>query len=222
MSIPANFCKALTGLCGSSDKLVKTEQQYKGARGYAFLPCHSRQYFIRIDDPRAIDSDGLRESDANNASMDLIKESWLPRRYADGTLTYGGKGAWLECRDVVIPKDKRLWFRYAFLRFSSLPLDVMAALLLFPNNDTNATPLPPYWICSVKDLQENMDNVNQTGWTECFAGVDRDKDFRGTLRWVVTTGHNVTGHNVAGQSSTADNTRFAGPGCLLIDDIDIR
>lgn len=218
MGIPTDFSNAsLSGFSVSSAKLVKIEQQYKGVKGKNFLSRNGGN-FVRIDDPRAVDSDGLRESDAKNASINLSTEnSWLPRIHADGTLTYGGRGAWLECTDVKIPKDKRLWFCYAFLRFASLPTNAFAALLLFPNNDTKAAPLPPYWISSVKDMQESMGGINQTGWTECFVEIDNNKDFQGTIRWVVSTGHNVTGH-----SSIPDNTRYARPGCLLIDAIDIR
>ncbi len=214
MGIPTDFSNAsLSRFEVSSPRLVKIEQEYKGARGKKFFPCNNGN-FVRVDDPRAIDSNGVRRSDVLGDAQSLEDEmNWLPHVHPDGTLTYGGNSAWLECRDVHIPKDKRLWFRYAFLRFSSLPCDAFAVLLCFPNNATGIKPLPPYWISSVKDLT----NANQTDWIECFVEVDNQNDFNGTLRWVVSTGHNVVDRN-----AIPDNTRFARPGCLLIDAIDIR
>lgn len=218
MGIPSDFSDTgLTGFNVSSTKLVKIEQQYKGVKGKKFISPGGGK-FVRIDDPGAVDSNGLRTTDASNTSISLeTGNTWLPRLHADGTLTCGGKCAWLECTNVTIPKNKRLWFRYAFLRFSSLPADSFSVLLCFPNDDTSVPPLPPYWICSVKELQENRGNINQTDWTECFVEIDKNADFHGTLRWVV-----ATGHNLADQNSIPDNTRFTRPGCLLIDAIDIR
>lgn len=219
MGIPSDFSnKGVAGFNVSSATLVKIEQQYKGVKGKTFTSPGGGK-FVRIDDPRAIDSNGLRTVGADSASTSLLgtENTWLPRLHADGTLTYAGKCAWLECTNVTIPKNKRLWFRYAFLRFSSLPADSFSVLLCFPNDDTSVPPLPPYWICSVKELQENRGNINQTDWTECFVEIDKNADFHGTLRWVV-----ATGHNLADQNSIPGNTRFTRPGCLLIDAIDIR
>ncbi len=214
MGIPTQFSDgSLTGFKLSSSKLVAVENQYDGLRGKLFTPCNGGR-FVRIDDPRAVDSDGLRTPEAQAAAKDLTNVDWLPRIHPDETLTYGGKGAWLECQNVHVPKDKRLWFRYAFLRFGSLPTNVFAALLAFPDN---ADPLPPVWVYDVKQLEESQFGANQTEWTECFVDeINASADFLGTLRWVVGTGHNV-----ADKQAIPDGTRFARPGCLLIDEIDI-
>lgn len=215
MGIPTQFSDgSLAGFTLSSNKLVGVENQYNGIRGKLFTPCDGGR-FVRIDDPRAIDSDGLRTLEAQGVAKDLTNVAWLPRTHPDGTLTYGGKGAWLECQNVSVSKEKRLWFRYAFLRFGSLPTNAFAVLLAFPGN-TDANPLPPYWICSVKHLEEEQIGANQTEWTECFVEIDPGADFCGTLRWVVGTGHNV-----ADAQAIPDGTRFARPGCLLIDEIGI-
>lgn len=211
MGIPSNFNdEGLSGFHVSSHKLVAIEQQYKNAEGkYVVSP--AGKCFVRIDDPRAIDSDGLRQLEINNAAISLVEEkNWLPRVHPDAMLTYGGKCAWLECRNILIPENKCLWFRYAFLRFSSLPTNAFAALLFFPNDDTSAAPLlPPHWICCVKDLQQDSGNIYQTGWIEDSVKIDYNGDFKGTVRWIVSTGHSVTD-----QGATPDNIRFARPGCL--------
>jgi len=216
MGIPSDFSnKGLSGFHVSSSKLVKIEPHYQNAAGQSVTSSHE-SCFVRIDDPHAIDSNGMRLPDAKNAAISLVHESWLPRNHPDGTLTHGGKGAWLEYQNVLIPKNKQLWFRYNFLRFASLPTNAFAALLFFPNGDTNTAPLAPHWICCVKDLQQDQGGIYQTGWTEASVPVNYGSDFTGTVRWIVSTGHSVTS-----SSSIPDNTRFARPGCLLIDAIDI-
>ncbi|WP_295625506.1 hypothetical protein [uncultured Nitrosomonas sp.] len=219
MGIPSNFShKGLAGFHVSSSKLVAVEQQYQNAEG-GYIVSPKGKCFVRIDNPRAANSDGLRQPDADNAAYSLTEEkNWLPRIHPDGTLTHGGKGAWLECRNILIPENKCLWFRYAFLRFASLPTNTFAALLFFPNDDTSAAPLlPPHWICCVKDLQQDRGGIYQTDWTEDSVRIDYDGDFQGTVRWIVSTGHSVTD-----RGAIPNNTRFARPGCLLIDAIDIR
>lgn len=217
MGIPSNFSdEGLSGFHVSSSKLVTIEQQYESENRECVVS--DEGCFVRIDDPRAIDSDGLRLPEAKNAAISLVAEkNWLPRVHSDGTLTYGGRGAWLECRNVLIPKNKRLGFRYTFLRFASLPTNAFAVLLFFPNDNTSATPLTPHWICCVKDLQQDKGGIYQTGWTEDLVKIDCSGDFQGTVRWIVSTGHSVSDQGVI-----PDNTRFARPGCLLIDAIDIR
>lgn len=214
MGIPTNFSEeSLADFKFSSNKLISTERQYSGHRGKLFVPCDGG-WFVRIDDPRAIDSDGLRTPEAQAAANDFTNVAWLPHLHPDDTLTYGGKGAWLECQNVNVPKGKTLWFRYAFLRFGSLPANAFAALLAFP---AGADPLPLVWIFDVKQLEEDQFGANQTEWTECFVNdINASADFLGTIRWVVGTGHNV-----ADKQAIPDGTRFARPGCLLIDEIGV-
>jgi hypothetical protein len=214
MSIPTNFSEeSLADFKFSSNKLVGTERQYSGLRGKLFVPCEGKR-FVRIDDPRAVDSDGLRTPEAHAAAKDLTNVAWLPHLHPDDTLTYGGRGAWLECQNVGVPKGKALWFRFAFLRFGSLPTNAFATLLAFPDG---ADPLPPVWIFDVKQLEEDQFGANQTEWTECVVSdISASADFLGTIRWVVGTGHNV-----ADKQAIPDGTRFARPGCLLIDAIGI-
>ncbi|MCA9470973.1 MAG: hypothetical protein MRJ96_15955 [Nitrospirales bacterium] len=215
MCIPTTFTSSkLDGFKLSSDTLVKLHKTYKGSRGKVFCPVDGGR-FVRVDDPRAVDSDDMRTLTADQAAMDLTQLPWLPRIHQDGTKTFGGKGAWIECQDVEIPKDKRLWFRYAFLRFDAFPTNAFAALVAYPKNNIHE-PLPAYWISDVKDLEETHNGANQTQWTECFVEIDPNTDFVGTLRWVVGTGHNVE------EDGIPNNTRFASPGCLLIDAIDVR
>lgn len=214
MGIPTKFSEeSFAGFKLSSSKLVGMESQYSGIQGKLFVPCNGKR-FVRIDDPRAVDSDGLRTPEAQVAAKDLTNVTWLPHLHPDDTLTYGGKGAWLECQNVSVPKGKILWFRYAFLRFGSLPANAFAALLALPEN---ADPLPPVWIFDVKQLEEEQFGANQTEWTECFVNeINSNGDFFGTIRWVVGTGHNV-----ADKQAIPDGTRFSRPGCLLIDEIGI-
>jgi hypothetical protein len=207
----------------SSEHLVGIEHQYKNAEGKS-VESPEGGCFVRIDDPNRIDSDGLRLKEADAAAESFVEEEepswnqskWLPRIYPNGMQTWSGKGAWLECRDIQISVNKSLYFRYDFLRFSSLPTNAFAALLFFPQGDTNAPPIQIHWICCIKDLQQDKGDIYQTGWTEDSVKIDGNGDFCGTVRWIVSTGHFLPKHEIP------NNTRFVRPGCLLIDAIDIH
>ncbi len=130
--------------------------------------------------------------------------------------TQGVDGAVLECRNVVIPKRKRLVFRYAFLPYeshTSNKFNDFALLSAFKKGDLNsnggfASVQPFHSMVLGQSLSIADHTRDQLDWL--IGEWNPNKKFEGTLCWVASTGAFVA------------TSQLPKPSVLLIDTIEIR
>lgn len=172
------------------------------------------QFFARLDHPEAVNEDGAREKNNEFHAEDLTNLSFP---HADGHKTRLGTGAWLDCPNVTISKGECLWFWYRFLRFgeSRNGHNAIALLLLYPHNNTQNSPARKILICDNRKL-ENENKATDSGWVQRSVTISSTREFSGTVRWVMATGHLVP------PGGRVDHRRFGLPGTLFLDLIDIR
>jgi len=178
------------------------------------VPAPEGQFCARLDHPEAVDEDGARKKNNEFHAEDLTNLSF---RHADGHKTRLGTGAWLDCRNVTSSKGECLWFWYRFLRFGETRNghNAIALLLLYPHNNTQNSPARKILICDNRKL-ENQNDATDSGWVQRSVTISSTRDFVGTVRWVMATGHLVP------RGGRVDNRRFGLPGSLFLDMIEFR
>lgn len=208
MAIPAdnwNFQKGdLSGY--THQGRVGVAQELRGLVNRKYLP-FSSPYMAYIDDPWSADStDGTRTQSRNLAPAWDGGGLQIPNR--DGTLTFAGDGAYLECPQVVAQRGQQLCFWYVFIGCDSLDCNDFALLELRPPGAAPERVL----ICDIQMLERlNPGKPTQSReWVQFVYPFAQD--FSGDVRWVVCNGK-------VGLPGSAE--ALAWPSSLLLDNIQL-
>ncbi len=165
-----------TGAVASVHGSSALEAQFTGRRGRIVRPLGGFGQLLRLDSPRAVDSNGVRNNNVQAANVAAI----IPPIDHGGAKTFPGDGAWLECNHVTIPAGSSLRFHWGFLRFDGLPSNDFCVF------EPEGAPLVP--LMQIFDLEMNG-NANQTQGPGGHVWIEHiwtpPGGFSGRLRWIV-------------------------------------
>lgn len=219
MALPNNNKDFSAGFSGfDTQGLVSLHSHWVGRISSRPYTSANGQFFVRIDDIRNID---LTDETRLNPDLSVID---IDYKYpnGNGTWTYGGDGAYLECQGVTIPAGQGLSFNFQFIAgdTTSRGGNDFAVILAYPNDDLTVVPKSKVFY-DIRKLRKGNPRRLQTdneNW-QVFNSWNPTNDatgFSGTLRWVMMNGQ--IRRNKSDQPTLALNAR---PSCLLIDFIDI-
>ncbi len=164
------------GIC----QIAKQFSAFNESRVY--LPV-SGSYFAVLDDPRDIDGDGARTTEAA-AYPPADTTQWSLTPDADGRTTLGSDGAILQCEAVTIEPGQALWFHWAFARFDWSPANDFAVFEAYADHALDQPPL--YHVTLVQSLELERQNRWSTEW-QVYSWRPA-MPFTGTVRWIVSNG----------------------------------
>lgn len=176
-------------------------------RNHTFQPVRGK-FFAQLDDPLDITPKGVRKPGgvppANLSHLTIKPDS-------AGRITRGVDGSVLECPNVTIKSGQALWFHWAFARFDSPPYNDFAMFAAYLPGDVDFVN-PVFDTCLVQSLVLESQARSYTDW-QAYSWRP-EKEFFGTLRWIVANGISTTNGSTVGGS--------ARPSALLIDCIELE
>jgi len=222
MSLPSNNASFQKGnFQGFKTRgLAKVESSFDPfihSRGTRITP-DSGRYFARLDGAGLLgsgiqlDANGNRRSNTYAVFKDISFDSgW-------GTTT-GGHGAWLKSEDISLAVGESIFFDWQFILtqpYHPDPLhNAFAAVRLLPSNTSVPSAMHVLIEARAMAYMDLLGVYQSPAWRHASIPWSGTAPFRGTVQWLVSSGHCVSS-----TSHTSDQKiACTWPACLVIDHI---